>query len=103
MSLYISPQMSIFPSVLSKSCHEFYQPKKSNPVSLYQTQRAPQTAKIFKCISECTFCRTQLVAMHNTVMTRNTNGGYAQSVMARYKNGGYAQYRYDRKLKWWPT
>jgi len=35
MNLYISPQMSIFPlitctipSVLSKSCHEFYQPRK---------------------------------------------------------------------------
>jgi hypothetical protein len=40
----------------------------------YQTQHAPQTPKIFQCISEYTFCRTQLVAMHNTVMTRKTNG-----------------------------
>ena len=39
----------------------------------YQIQHALQTAKIFKYIGECTFCRTQLVAMHNTVMTRNTN------------------------------
>ena len=40
----------------------------------YQIQHALQTAKISKCTSERTLCRTQLVAMHNTVMTRNTNG-----------------------------
>jgi hypothetical protein len=89
MNPYISPQMSTFPSVLSNLAMNFSnQDKWSNPVSLYQTQRALQTAKIFKCVSECTSCRTQLVAMHNTVMTRNTTGGYAQ-------------YRYDEKHNWW--
>jgi hypothetical protein len=39
----------------------------------YQMQHVSQTAKIFKCISECKFRRTRLTAMHNTVMTRNTN------------------------------
>ena len=76
MNLYISPQTSTFPliictipSVLSKSCHEFTsQEKWSNPISLYQTQHASQTAKMFKCISEYTFRKTP---------------------------DGYAQYRYD--------
>jgi len=40
----------------------------------YQMQHVSKTAKIFKYISECIFHRTQLMAMHNTVMTSNTNG-----------------------------
>jgi len=37
-------------------------------------QLISKTAKIFKYISECIFHRTQLMAMHNTIMTSNTNG-----------------------------
>jgi len=40
----------------------------------YQMQYVSQTAKILVCVSACKFCRTQPMAMHNTVMTRNTNG-----------------------------
>jgi len=37
-------------------------------------QLISNTAKIFKYISACIFHRTQLMAVHNTVMTSNTNG-----------------------------
>jgi len=84
MNPYNSPQMSTFPlitctipSVLSKSCHEFYQPRKMKQPNFTTTIKHNmhrRQQKIFKCISECTFRTTQLVAMHNTVMTRNTNG-----------------------------
>jgi hypothetical protein len=40
----------------------------------YPMQHVSQTAKIFKHIGEFKFRRTQLMTMHNTVMTRNTNG-----------------------------
>jgi len=39
----------------------------------YQMQKVSETAKIFKYISECIFHRTQLMTMHNTIMTSNTN------------------------------
>jgi len=84
MNPYISPQMSTFPlitstipSVLSKTCHKFYQPRKMKQPNFTTTIKHNihcRQQKIFKCVSQCTFRRTQLVAMHNTVMTRNTNG-----------------------------
>jgi len=84
MNPYVSTQMSIFPlitstipSVRSKYCHEFYQPTKMKLPNCTTTiihNMHHRQQKIFKCISECTFRKTQLVAMHNTVMTRNTNG-----------------------------
>jgi hypothetical protein len=37
-------------------------------------QHVSETAKIFKYKSVCVFHRTQLMAMHNTIMTSNTNG-----------------------------
>jgi len=40
----------------------------------YQMQNVSETAKIFKYISEYIFHKTQLMVMHNTVMTSNTNG-----------------------------
>jgi len=40
----------------------------------YQLQHISEATKVFKYISECIFHRTQLMAMHNTVMTSNTNG-----------------------------
>jgi len=36
-------------------------------------QHISETTKIFKYTSECIFHRKQLMAMHNTVMTNNTN------------------------------
>jgi hypothetical protein len=39
----------------------------------YPMQHISET-KIIKYVSECIFHRTQLMAMHNTVMTSNTNG-----------------------------
>ena len=40
----------------------------------YQMQHISETTEVFKYISECIFCRTQLMAMHSTVTTSNTNG-----------------------------
>ena len=59
----------IFPGIL---------PAKKNETTQfycnYRMQHVSQAAKIFKRISECKFRRTQLMAMHNTIMTRNING-----------------------------
>jgi hypothetical protein len=59
----------IFPGILPA--------KKNKAIQFYRNyrmQHVSQAAKIFKRISKCKFRRTQLMAMHNTVMTRNTNG-----------------------------
>jgi hypothetical protein len=39
----------------------------------YRMQHVSVTTEIFKYISDCIFHRTHLMAMHNTVMTSNTN------------------------------
>jgi hypothetical protein len=40
----------------------------------HQMYEVSATAKIFKYLRECIFHRTQLMAMHSTIMTSNTNG-----------------------------
>jgi len=42
-------------------------------LNLNQMQKVSDTVKIFKYIRECIFHRTQTMAMHNTIMTINTN------------------------------
>jgi len=82
MNTCISLQISICPLITctipsyfpSLATNFTSQEKWSNPILLYQIWHASQTAKIFKCICERIFRRTHLMAMHNTVMTRNTNG-----------------------------
>ena len=85
MNPYISPQMSkfpliacTFPSVLSKSCQQFYQPRKIKQpnFTISNTTRIADS----KNLSMCKW-------MH---LLQNTTGGYAQ-------------YRYDKKHKWCPT
>ena len=81
--LYLSSNVHISLDHMHNSCLTFQilpriLPAKKNEATQFhyneQIQHASQTAKTFKCVSEYTFCRTQLVAMHNTVMTRNTKG-----------------------------
>ena len=56
---------SILPAKKKEATEYFYH---------LQMQEISETAKIFKYIRERIFHRTQLMAMHNTIMTSNTNG-----------------------------
>ena len=61
---------------LPKSCQVFYHPRRKKELNITITTKYNmylRQQKMFKYISECIFHRTQLMAMHNTVITSNTN------------------------------
>jgi len=71
-NVHISPSITQTNTAkLSKSCQVFYQPGRKRQLNIAITNVCNLH---FKYISECIFHRTQQMAVHNTVMTSNTNG-----------------------------